>query len=136
LTKEQFRDNTVHAAQIGAAEAGNGLYTVEVNPQGTGPICTVRLRFRDPATGEVSEHAWDVPYEGPALALDQASPAMRLAATASAFSEWLAQSPYAGDVSTDELLNDLRGVPAVFGADTRPQQLEAMIREAKSLTGK
>ena len=32
LTKEQFRDNTVNAAQIGAAEAGNALYTVEVNP--------------------------------------------------------------------------------------------------------
>ncbi len=136
LTKEQFRDNTVHAAQIGAAEAGNGLYTVELNPQGTGPICTVRLRYRDPGTSNVSEKAWDIPYNGEAVALDQASPAMRLAATASAFSEWLAQSPYAGDVTTDQLLNYLRGVPAVFGADTRPQQLEWMIRQAKSLTGK
>ena len=136
LTKEQFRDNTVHAAQIGAAEAGNGLYTVELNPQGTGPICTVRLRYRDPGTSNVSEHAWDIPYNGEAAALDQASPAMRLAATASAFSEWLAQSPFAGDVTTDQLLNYLNGVPAVFGADTRAQQLEAMIRQAKSLTGK
>ena len=33
LTKEQFRDNTVAPAQIGAAEAGNALYIVEVNPQ-------------------------------------------------------------------------------------------------------
>ena len=35
LTKEQFRDNSVAAAQIGAAESGNGLYTVEVNAAGT-----------------------------------------------------------------------------------------------------
>ena len=32
LTKEQFRDNTVDAAEIGAAESGNALYVVEVNP--------------------------------------------------------------------------------------------------------
>ena len=34
LTKEQFRDNTVAAAPLAAREAGNALYTVEINPQG------------------------------------------------------------------------------------------------------
>src|SRR5262249_18278103 len=38
LKKEQFRDNTVDAAEIGAAEAGNALYVVQVNPAGEGPI--------------------------------------------------------------------------------------------------
>jgi Mg-chelatase subunit ChlD len=136
LTKEQFRDNTVNAAQIGAAESGNALYTVEVNPQGTGPICTVHVRYRDPGTADYYEHAWDVPYTGDAVALEQTSPAMRLAATASEFAEWLAASPFAAEVSPDALLNDFHGVPEVYGADTRPAQLETMIREAKSLTGK
>ena len=136
LTKEQFRDNTVNAAQIGAAESGNALYTVEVNPQGTGPVCTVHVRYRDPGTANYFEHAWDVPYTGNAVGLDQASPAMRLAATASAFSEWLVSSPFAADVTPDALLGYLRGVPEVYGADTRPAQLETMIREAKSVTGK
>jgi Mg-chelatase subunit ChlD len=136
LTKEQFRDNSVNAAQIGAAEAGNALYTVEVNPQGTGPICTVHVRYRDPGTADYYEHAWDVPYTGSAVVLDQASPAMRLAATASAFSEWLSSSPYAAEVTPNALLDYLRGVPAVYGVDTRPAQLETMIHEAKSLTGK
>jgi Mg-chelatase subunit ChlD/type II secretory pathway pseudopilin PulG len=136
LTKEQFHDNTVAAAQIGAAESGNALYTVEVNPQGTGPVCTVHVRYRDPGTANYYEHAWDVPYTGNAVALEQASPAMRLAATASAFSEWLVSNPFAADVTPDALLGYLRGVPAVYGADTRPAQLETMIREAKSVTGK
>jgi secreted protein with Ig-like and vWFA domain len=136
LTKEQFRDNTVHAAQIGAAEAGNGLYTIQVNPQGTGPIGTVRLRYRDPGTSDVHEHDWDLPYNGDAVALEQSSPAMRLAVTASAFSEWLARNPYAGDISPSLLLNYLRGVPEIFGADTRPKQLESMINQAGSITGK
>jgi Mg-chelatase subunit ChlD/anti-sigma factor RsiW len=136
LKKEQFRDNKVAAAQIGAAESGTALYTVEVNPAGDGPLCTVRVHFRAPGTTDYQEHAWDVPYNGAAGALDQASPAMRLAATASAFSEWLAASPYASEVSPDSLLAYLRGVPEIYGADTRPKNLEWMIRQAKSISGK
>ena len=136
LTKEQFRDNTVDAAEIAAQEAGNALYTVEVNPAGDGPLCTVRVRFKIPGTTDYREQAWDVPFTGNALSLEQSSPAMRLAASAAAFSEWLVASPFAGDVSPDAVLNVLRGVPEVFGADSRPKTLEWMIRQAKSIEGK
>jgi hypothetical protein len=61
---------------------------------------------------------------------------MRLAGAASAFSEWLVSSPYAGEVSPDSLLNYLRGVPEIWGADARPKKLEWMIRQAKSIAGK
>ena len=64
LTKEQFRDNTVDAAEIGAAESGNALYVVEVNPQGEGPLATVRVRYKVPGTTEYREQAWAVPYTG------------------------------------------------------------------------
>jgi Mg-chelatase subunit ChlD len=136
LTKEQFRDNTVDAAEIGAAEAGNALYTVEVNPAGEGPLATVRVRYKVPGTSDYREQEWAVPYAGAAPALGQASSAMRLAASASAFSEWLATNPYAGDVNPDQLLAYLTGVPEVYGADARPKRLEWMIRQAKSLAGK
>jgi anti-sigma factor RsiW len=136
LTKEQFRDNTVNAAQIGAAESGNALYVVEVNPAGDGPLAIVRVRYRVPGTTDYHEHEWPVPYTGNAVALEQASLAMRLAATASAFSEWLVASPYAGEVSPDRLLGYLGGVPEVYGADARPKKLEWMIRQAKSIAGK
>jgi Mg-chelatase subunit ChlD len=136
LTKEQFRDNTVAAAPMAAREAANALYTVEINPQGSGPVATVRVRFRVPGTTDVSEHEWQVPFNGTAPALENSSPAMRLAATAGEFSEWLASSPFAQEVTPDQLLNYLNGVPAIYGADPRPKQLETMIREAKSLSGK
>ncbi|MGA2248006.1 MAG: von Willebrand factor type A domain-containing protein [Verrucomicrobiota bacterium] len=132
LTKEQFRDNTVAAGEIAAQEAGNALYTVETNPGGEGPIATVHVRYRIPGTADYREHSWDVAYTGNAPALDQSSPGMRLAATASAFSEWLAASPYAQEVTLDDLLRILSGVPQIYGADDRPQQLETMIREAKT----
>jgi len=136
LTKEQFRDNTVAAGEIAAQEAGNALYTIETNPNGDGPVATVHVRYRIPGTDDYREHSWEVAYLGTAPALARSSPAMRLAATAGAFSEWLAASPYAQEVTLDELLKQLSGVPEVYGADDRPKQLETMIREAKSLEGK
>jgi secreted protein with Ig-like and vWFA domain len=136
LTKEQFRDNTVNAAQIGAAESGNALYVIAVNPAGDGPLAIVRARYRLPGTSDYREHEWPVPYTGNAVSLEQTSPAMRLAATASAFSEWLVSSPYAGEVSPDRLLGFLSGVPEVYGADARPKKLEWMVRQAKSIAGK
>jgi Mg-chelatase subunit ChlD len=135
LTKEQFRDNTVDAAEIAAQEAGNALYTVEVNPAGDGPLCVVRVRYKIPGTTDYREQSWDVPYTGNALSLEQSSPAIRLAASASAFSEWLAVSPFAGEVTPDSLLNYLRGVPEIYGADARPKKLEWVIRQAKAISG-
>ncbi len=135
LTKEQFRDNTVDAAEIGAAESGNALYVIEANPQGDGPLAVVRVRYKLPGTAEYREHEWTVPFTGTAASLDQSSPAMRLATTAAAFSEWLASSPYAAEVTSDRLLGYLSGVPGVYGADPRPQKLEWMIRQVKALTG-
>jgi Mg-chelatase subunit ChlD len=135
LTKEQFRDNTLDAAEIGAAESGNALYVVEVNPNGAGPIAAVRVRYKVPGTSEFHEHEWPVPYMGKANSLQQASPALRLAATGSAFGEWLSTSPYTVEVTPDALLGYLNGIPEIYGADARPKTLEWMIRQAKSLTG-
>jgi uncharacterized protein YegL len=136
LTKEQFRDNTVNAAAIGAAESGNALYAIESNPQGAGPLAVVHVRYRIPGSGEYREQEWTVPYTGVASPLEQASPAMRLSATAGAFSEWLATSPYAAEVTPDRLLGFLNGVPSVYGADPRPQKLQWMMRQAKAISGK
>ncbi len=135
LTKEQFRDNTVDAAELGAAESGNALYILELNPRGQGDVGTVRVRYRDAASGLYREHAWRVPYTGPAPGLEESSPAMRLAVTSAAFAEWLASSPFAGEVTPDKLLGAMSGVTDAFGPDARPRQLEAMIRAAKSVSG-
>ena len=136
LKKEQFRDNSVDAAELGAAESGNALYAIEVNPRGEGDIATVRVRFKVPGTSDYREHEWTVPYTAPALALEQAGSSLRLAATAAAFSEWLAQSPFAADVTPDRLLGFMNGLPAIYGADPRPAKLEWMIRQAKSISGR
>jgi Mg-chelatase subunit ChlD len=136
LKKEQFRDNTVDAAELAAAEAGNALYVVQSNPAGSGPIATVRVRFKVPGTADYREQSWEVPYEGSARALDQSSPALRLASVASNFAEWLAQSPHAAEVTPDRLLPLLNGIPQSQPGDPRPARLESMIRQARSIGGR
>jgi Mg-chelatase subunit ChlD len=136
LTKEQFRDNTVAAAQIGAAESGNALYVIEIDPRGDGPLGVVRVRYKVPGTSDYREQEWTVPYTGSAAPFEQTSAALRLAAVAGAFSEWLVSSPFAAEVTPDSLLACLRGVPDVYAPDARPVKLEWMIRQAESLEGK
>ncbi len=136
LTQQQFRDNTVDAAELAASESGNSLYVVQVNPNGSGPMATVRVRFRSPDTQQYREHAWIVPYVGAAPSLDQTPPRMRLAACAATFGEWLAGTEFATEVTTDRLLALLRDVPTAFAPDPTPKRLELMIRQAKSNSGR
>ncbi|MEK7683944.1 MAG: von Willebrand factor type A domain-containing protein, partial [Verrucomicrobiota bacterium] len=136
LTQEQFRDNTVDAAEIAAAESGNALYVIQVNPQGSGPIGVVRVRCKVPETGEYVEQAWPLPYQPAVPALDQASPALRLAVASAALGEWLSRSPYAAEVTLNALQAYLAGVPEVFAPDPRPERLGWMIRQAQALAGK
>jgi Mg-chelatase subunit ChlD len=136
LTKEQFRDNRVDAAEIAAKEAGNGVYVIETNPEGNGPVGYVRVRYKVPGTEFVHEHEWAIPYEGASVNLQDAAPAMRLAASASAFSEWLAGSPWAAEATPDRILPLLQGVPEVYGPDQRPAQFVSMVQPARRFAGR
>ena len=130
LKKEGFRNNSVDAAEIGAAETGNAIYVVQTLPRGSGPIGTVHVRYREPATGEYKETSWPLPYRKSVPALDRASPAMKLAASAATFAEWLGRSPYAGDVELHKLQQWLTGLEKEFPAHSPVRELQQMIRTA------
>lgn len=135
LTKEQFRDNTVDAAEIGAAESGTALYSIQVNRRGVGPLGVVRVRFRVPATGEYVEEQWELDYTPAELPLKSAPPAMRLSAVATGFAEWLAANPFAGGVNLTDLERFLTGVPEAFPNDARPRELRRMISQSRTISG-
>lgn len=135
LTKEQFRDNTVNAGELAAADQGTALYNLVLNPTGAGPIGTARARYRDPGTTNYHEVSWTIQYNGLPVAFDQAAPALRLAAVAGYFAEYLQQSPYAAGVTPRQLLELLRGVPQAFAPDARPSALVETLTAAASLAG-
>ena len=59
----------------------------------------------------------------------------RLAGTAAAFAEWLAQSPHATEVTLSQLQVLMNNVPETFAPDTRPRDLQNMIQSARSISG-
>ena len=135
LKKEQFRDNKVDAAEIGAAESGTAMYSVQLNRRGKGPIGVVRVRYMVPETGVYHEEQWELPYNPVTPNLEESMPAMRLATVATSFAEWLARSPYAGTVTLAALQQYLRGVPETFPNDERPRVLAQMIQQARTISG-
>ena len=133
LKKEDFRNNKIDAAEISAAESGNALYVVQVNPDGEGPLGVVRVRYKVPFTREYTELEWSLAYEPAATPLEQAGPAMRLGSVAATFAEWLAQNPYAQGVQLADLQGLISGIPSIYATDPRPTQLEWMINKARIL---
>jgi hypothetical protein len=133
LKKEDFRNNKIDAAEISAAESGNALYVVQVNPDGEGPLGMVRVRYKIPFTSEYTELEWSLAYEPAATLLEQAGPAMRLGCVAATFAEWLAQNPYAQGVQLADLQGLISGIPSIYATDPRPTQLEWMINKARIL---
>jgi Mg-chelatase subunit ChlD len=106
LAREDFRDNSVSAARMGAAERGVALYLVETDPDGSGDIGVLRVRYQEPRTGEYRERAWTIPYEPDAPALDKAPADTRLAVAAALFAEKLEGSPRA-NAATFKALADI-----------------------------
>ncbi|MDE2641534.1 MAG: von Willebrand factor type A domain-containing protein [Verrucomicrobiota bacterium] len=135
LKKEDFRNNKIDAAEISAAESGNALYVVQVNPNGEGSLGVVRVRYKVPFTSEYTEMEWSLVYESAATPLAQASPAIRLGSVATTFAEWLAKNPHAQGVQLADLQGLISGIPSIYGTDPRPGQLERMISKARILTG-
>lgn len=135
LTAQQFRDNTVDAAELGAAEAGQALYLIQVNESGSGAIGVVRVRYRVPASGQYVEQEWEIPHDRNVPTLDRAAASLRLSASAGAFAEWLARSPFAEQVNLDRLLSLSADIPSQWHPDPRPQQLQQMLQQAKALAG-
>jgi len=135
LKKEDFRNNQVDAAEISAAESGNALYVVQVDPEGEGPLGVVRVRYKVPFTRDYRELEWSLPHESAATPLGQTSPAMRLGSVAATFAEWLARNPHAQGVQLADLQGLISGIPSIYATDPRPAQLEWMINKARILAG-
>jgi Ca-activated chloride channel family protein len=132
LAKEDFRNDKVDAAEMAAAESGNALYQFEADPQGSGDVGEVFVRFLDTSTKQMVERSWPIPYQPKAPRLADAKPSMQLAATAGLLAEKLKGGAQADVILLDELIpitNQLRS-----NQDPRVDQLIQMVEKTRSLS--
>ena len=130
LNKKDFRNDQVDAAEMAAEEAGNAVYQIQVNPNGTGELGEVFVRFLDTKTNRMVERSWPLPYEPQAKSFDQAAPSMQLAGTAAMLGEKL-HGTDAGSVrfsTISDVLGQLRGH---YSEDPKVQDLIRMCQKVK-----
>jgi len=131
LKKEDFRNDSVDAAEMASEEAGVALYQFEVLPEGEGEIGEVSVRFRDVSTGEMVERTWTIPYDSAAPAFDQAAESLQLAGLAALAAEKLRAAPMSEMVDLGELAPVMGRVAARYPDAPRIEQLKRMIEQLR-----
>ncbi|MEP3213403.1 MAG: von Willebrand factor type A domain-containing protein [Luteolibacter sp.] len=110
LKTEDFRNDSVDAAELAADESGTALYQIQPLSDGSGEIGELSVRFRDTATGEMVERTWTIPYDPSTPPLDQADPAMQLATLALLTAQKLQPGPLADAIRFPDLATTIAAV--------------------------
>lgn len=136
LKKEDFRNDKVDAAELAAEEAGVAVYHFEADPQGSGDVGFVSVRFLDMSTGRMVERKWTIPYQRDAEALIDASPSLKLASASALFAAKLKGGPLGDVVEMDELATVLGRLPGAWQNREKVAALRSMLDIARELEGK
>jgi len=131
LNKEDFRNDSVDAAELAAEEAGVAIYQVETLPEGEGEIGEVSVRFRDVASGRMVERSWTVAHDPSAPALDRAQPSMQLAVLSMLAGEKLKDGPLADAINFNDMVESQAKVMQHFRGDARVAEMMQMIDQLK-----
>lgn len=130
LKKEDFRNDSVDAAEMAAEESGVALYQFEPILDGLGDIGTVSVRFLDTSSNQMVERVWAIPYEEESLFFSEADPKIRLASVAGLFSEKIKGSPIGDRVKLKRLRQEMQLLKPNFGNQVRFNELQSMLLQA------
>jgi Mg-chelatase subunit ChlD len=130
LKKEEFRDNSVAAAELGAAESGTAVYSIEVKPDGVGDVGVVRVRYQEPTTGDYKEREWNIPYSPAVPAFKDAAPGIQLAATAALLAEKLEGTEQSQAISLQTLGKYLKETDNALSVFPENRKLQSMVEAA------
>jgi len=131
LKKEDFRNDSVDAAEMAAEESGVAMYHYEPLPEGRGDIGTVAVRFLDTASGEMVERTWNIPYEPQMVRFSDAPAGLRLAGSAVLFAEKLKGSIMGERVTVPPLIGEMNRLKSTFSKQLRFQELLQMMEAAR-----
>ena len=130
LKKEDFRNDTVDAAEMAAEESGVALYHFEALPEGEGDVGHVSVRFLDTATDQMVERKWNIPFEEDVTSFTDSDPALRLAGTAALFAEKLKGSAVGERIQLKELRKEADSLQGSYQSQARFQELRTMLQQA------
>jgi Ca-activated chloride channel family protein len=138
LTKEQFRDDSVDAGEVGSGQSVTALYETELKTPGGKAdrerLAVVRVRYRRRDNGKIEEIAHDIMPGDVAQSFGEASARFRLAACVAEFAEQLRNSEHARGGQYPEVARVLRPVAAELSLDGRVAELLRMVSGAHAMS--
>jgi hypothetical protein len=117
-----------------SAEAGVALYHFQADPNGSGDVGQVFVRFQEMATGNMVERSWTIPYEREVLRLEESKPSMQLAAIAGMFAEKIRSSPIGEAMNLEEMRTLSSRLRNSYGKNRQVSELIRMIEKASQLS--
>jgi Ca-activated chloride channel family protein len=147
LRKQDFRDDTVDAGEVGSGQSVTALYELELSPGGVAEawqsdsgwcaadvIAIVRVRYRRTSDGRIEEIEHQVRGSDMAASFEQAPVRYRLAVGVAEFAEILRGSPHASGSGFEGVLRVLRPVAGELTLDQRVQELVRFVRMAPGMS--
>ena len=104
VADEDFRNDEVDAGEIGAGHTATAIYALQLVPDATGRVATVQLRWEDPDTHEVAEIAGELNTSDLGTSFEQMAAHYQLSVVVSQYAELLRGSPWAQDITLDDLV--------------------------------
>ncbi len=133
LTKEQFRDDTVDAGEVGSGQAVTALYELAPGARPDAPVGVVRVRYRDVETGKIVEIEKNITVNDRTADVAKAPARVRLALGVAELAELLRGSPNVVGSDFNEVLTVLRPVAQELRLDAGIQELVRLVQAARRL---
>jgi Ca-activated chloride channel family protein len=133
VADQDFRNDSIDAGEIGAGHSATALYAVQLRPGAQGRIATVQLRWEDPDTRQVKEingnfNTWDL-----AGRFEDTSPRYQLAVVVMQYAEVLRRSPWAYNISMDQVAGYASQVARSLGEDAQVSDFAALTSRAAQI---
>ncbi len=135
LAKEQFRDDSVDAGEVGSGQSVTALYELELAPDVSQEtrLGTVRVRYQRTDSGKIEEIETALSAAALLRPAHQATPSFRVAASAAEFAEQLRGSPYAAGTELQAVADYLRPAVLELPLDTRVRELLDLITAMEAM---
>ena len=135
LKKEQFRDNTVDAGEVGSGQSVTALYEIELAPSVTpaSQLGVVRVRYQRTDNGRIEEIETPLTASTVMRPAHQATASFRVAASAAEFAEQLRGCPHAAGGRFGDIADYLRPAAMELTLDTRVRELLELVMAAEAM---
>ena len=130
---EQFRDDTVDAGEVGAGHNVTALYEMKLNDDAEGMLATVRVRYEDPDSGEVSEIESSFQRSELITEFEEASPRFQLSAVVAEYAEILRESFWAQEGSLGKVVAEASRVLRLLPEDSDVAEFAALVTQAERI---